>query len=241
MARLSNAFAALELEEAPVKKSSKKKKAGAAATAQPSAEAELEPAVVAEAPPPLERGSPPLDEPLVWIDCEMTGLDPYTCVIIEIAVLITDGQLSRVVEGPDLVIHHPDSVLSTMNEWCVEHHGESGLTERVRASQVSLADAEHQVLRFVKQWTGPGQAQLAGNSVHADLAFLKRHMPALAKHLHYRIVDVSSVRELAKRWFPSACRNAPRKTCQHTAKADILESLEELRWLRKTVFKAGIK
>ena len=130
-----------------------------------------------------------------------------------------------------------EEVIAGMNEWCVEQHGKSGLTERVRASTVSLADAEAAVLAFVSTHCAAGAAILAGNSVHADLAFIKRYMPRLAAHLHYRLVDVSSVRELAKRWYPNASRRAPRKACAHTAKADILESIEELRFLKKAVFK----
>jgi oligoribonuclease len=164
-----------------------------------------------------------LTQPLVWIDCEMTGLEVDTCHLIEIAVVVTDGQLSRTAHGPDIVIHQSEEVLAGMNEWCVEQHGKSGLTERVRASTTSLAEAESAVLAFVALHADAGSATLAGNSVHCDLAFLKRHMPRLAAHLHYRIVDVSSVRELAKRWFPSASKRAPRKACLHTARSDILE------------------
>jgi oligoribonuclease len=160
-----------------------------------------------------------------------------SCALLEIAVLVTDGRLERVLEGPDLVIHQSEAVLAGMNEWCVSHHGKSGLTERVRSSKVSLQEAEEAVLSFVARHTVAGHAQLAGNSVHCDLGFLRRYMPRLAAHLHYRIVDVSSVRELAKRWYPAEMRKAPRKACEHTAKADILESLDELRWLRRTVFK----
>ena len=145
------------------------------------------------------------------------------------------------IEGPDLVVHQPDDVLHAMNAWCVEQHGKSGLTQRVRASTTTLEAAEDAVLAFVAAHTHPGAAQLAGNSVHCDLAFLRRYMPRLAAHLHYRIVDVSSVRELAKRWYPGEMRKAPRKACEHTALADIRESLDELRWLRKAVFKPSSK
>jgi len=160
-----------------------------------------------------------------------------TCTILEIACLLTDGNLETVIHGPEIVIHHSEEVLAGMNDWCIEHHGKSGLTQRVRESTVSLQEAETQVLEFVQRYTLPGCVHLAGNSVHCDLSFLKRYMPNLAAHLHYRIVDVSSVRELARRWFPSDMRKAPRKELRHTAKADILESLTELKWLRKTVFK----
>lgn len=164
--------------------------------------------------------------------------DVDTCTILEIACLLTDGSLNTVIHGPEIVIHHDEDVLSTMNDWCKEHHGKSGLTQRVRESTVTLREAEAQVLEFVQRYTTAGGAHLAGNSVHADLAFLKRYMPSLAAHLHYRIVDVSSVRELARRWYPADMKKAPRKELRHTARSDILESLSELKWLRKTVFKA---
>jgi len=248
---LNNAFALLELEPEAgsgsgtggASKSKRRTKAKAKAAEAAASEPD---AAAGQAELPAERGSAaalskplsePLSEPLVWIDCEMTGLEVDVCAIIEIAVLITDGQLGRVVEGPDLVIHQSEAVLAGMNEWCVEQHGKSGLTQRVRESRVSLEEAETAVLAFVAAHTQPGTATLAGNSVHCDLAFIKRYMPRLAAHFHYRIVDVSSVRELASRWFPNHSRRAPRKSMQHTAKADILESLEELRFLRKAIFK----
>lgn len=250
---LKNAFALLELEPEAGSGSgaggaSKSKSAKAKSKANAAKAAASEPAAAAGQAELLaerdsaavlrgEQLSEPLSEPLVWIDCEMTGLEVDACSIIEIAVLITDGQLGRVVEGPDLVIHQSEAVLAGMNEWCVEQHGKSGLTQRVRESRVSLEEAETAVLAFVAAHTQPGTATLAGNSVHCDLAFIKRYMPRLASHLHYRIVDVSSVRELASRWFPNHSRRAPRKSMQHTAKADILESLEELRFLRKAIFK----
>jgi len=253
---LNNAFALLELEPEAGSGSgtggSKSKSAKAKAKANAAKAAASEPAAAAGQADELLAGrdsaatmseplseplSELLSEPLVWIDCEMTGLEVDVCAIIEIAVLITDGQLGRVVEGPDLVIHQSEAVLAGMNEWCVEQHGKSGLTQRVRESRVSLEEAETAVLAFVAAHTQPGTATLAGNSVHCDLAFIKRYMPRLAAHLHYRIVDVSSVRELASRWFPNHSRRAPRKSMQHTAKADILESLEELRFLRKAIFK----
>ena len=143
----------------------------------------------------------------------------------------------RVIEGPNLVIHQSDEVLHGMNAWCVEQHGKSGLTQRVRASDVSLAAAEDAVLAFVERHTTAGTAPIAGNTVHCDLLFLRRYMPRLAAHLHYRIVDVSSIHELAKRWYPAELRRQPRKTNAHTAMSDVRESLAELRWLRKHVFK----
>ncbi|GBF94932.1 RNA exonuclease [Raphidocelis subcapitata] len=179
-----------------------------------------------------------LPNPLVWIDLEMTGLDVDKDTIIEIACLVTDGDLKTVVEGPSIAIHHGEDVIDSMNDWCKEHHGKSGLTERVRESTVSLEEAEVQVLEFVAAHTDYQTAQLAGNSVHVDRAFLMRRMPRLLEHLHYRIVDVSSIAEVARRWSPKLARSAPRKKAAHTAMSDIRESLEELRYYKEKLFRA---
>ncbi|KIY95155.1 putative REX2, RNA exonuclease 2 [Monoraphidium neglectum] len=181
-----------------------------------------------------------LPNPLVWIDLEMTGLDIEKDTIIEIACLVTDGDLKTVVEGPSLAIHHPEAVIESMNDWCKEHHGKSGLTQRVRDSSTSLQEAEEQVLAFVAAHTEFQSAQLAGNSVHVDRMFLQRHMPALLGHLHYRIVDVSSIHEVARRWSPKLARSTPRKKAAHTAMSDIRESLEELRYYKDKLFR-GVK
>jgi oligoribonuclease len=177
-----------------------------------------------------------LKDPLVWVDLEMTGLDVRKDTIIEIAVMVSDGQLRRVIEGPEIAIHHPDSVLDDMNEWSREQHAKSGLSARCRASAVSLAEAEEQVLAFVKRHCAYQAGILAGNSVHVDRAFLMHRMPKLLEHLHYRIVDVSSVAELARRWHPKVWREAPKKKKQHTALADVRESLQELRYYRERLF-----
>ncbi len=141
-------------------------------------------------------------------------------------------------QGPNLAIHQSDEVLDSMNEWCIEHHGVSGLTQRVRDSTISMQDAEDQVLAFVtKHVPEPKMALLAGNSVHMDLAFLRQCMPRLVDHLHYRIVDVSSVAEVCRRWCPDIARKAPRKERLHTALADIKESMEELRYYKKSCFR----
>jgi oligoribonuclease len=184
----------------------------------------------------------PLRNPLVWIDCEMTGLDYANDTILQIATIVTDGQLERVVEGEEIAIAATDAELGGMNPWCVEHHGASGLTAACRASTVSMAEAEARVLAFVRRYVpDAGSAQLAGNTVHADLTFLRRQMPELAAHLHYRIVDVSTVGELARRWFPREHARAPRKKAAHTAMADIRESISQLRYLRKAIFKSAPK
>lgn len=177
-----------------------------------------------------------LDKAIVWIDLEMTGLDVESHTILEIACLVSDGKLNKVVEGPSLVIHHPEEVLAAMNEWCVENHGKSGLTQRARESTVSIEEAEDKVLHFIQQYAPPVQAPLAGNSVHADLAFLKRYMPKVASYLHYRIIDVSTVQELAMRWNLKTAKKAPKKVMRHTALSDIYESLEQLRFYKDAIF-----
>ncbi|GAQ83169.1 oligoribonuclease [Klebsormidium nitens] len=175
--------------------------------------------------------------PLVWLDLEMTGLEVEKDQIIEVACIVTDGNLEKQIEGPDLVIHAPEAALDCMNDWCKEHHGKSGLTERVRSSTVSIEEAEEKVLVFVQEHTTPGAAQLAGNSIHADLAFLKRYMPKLAAHFSHVLVDVSTLRSLARRWYPKDAERAPVKKQEHRALADIRESIEELKYYRKNVFK----
>jgi oligoribonuclease len=182
--------------------------------------------------------SPALPAPLVWIDCEMTGLDPEAEVLVEIAVIVTDGQLTRLEEGPDLVISQPPEALEGMVEVVKEMHASSGLTEAVLASEVSVEQAERQVMEFVRRFVPQARtAPLAGNSVHADRAFLHRYMPALEAYLHYRNVDVSTVKELARRWYPGVLDSAPPKEGGHRALADIRESIEELRWLRQAIFR----
>ncbi|KAI7845058.1 hypothetical protein COHA_001423 [Chlorella ohadii] len=179
-----------------------------------------------------------LQQPLIWIDLEMTGLDVESDQILQIAVICTDGSLEEEVEGPEITIHQPEEVLQSMNEWCVEQHGKSGLTQACRHSTISLAEAEQQVLAFVQQHAPePGTAQIAGNSVHVDLAFLRKHMPRLVDHLHYRIVDVSTVGELCRRWFPKEHMRGPKKKNTHTALSDIKESIAQLKYYRRSIFK----
>lgn len=168
---------------------------------------------------------------------QQTGLDVENDTVIELACILTNGELEEIEAGPEIAIHHPDSILDHMNEWCMEHHTASGLVDRCKASTTSLAQAEQQVLDFVARHAQPGQALFAGNSVHVDVAFIRRRMPRLYEYMHYRIVDVSTVKELARRWFPRETARAPRKTLSHTALSDIKESIEELQFLRKAVFK----
>ena len=172
---------------------------------------------------------------LVWIDLEMTGLNVETDVILEIASIVTDAGLDVVAEGPALAIHQGERTLAEMDEWCVEHHTASGLVDRVRHSKISLADAEAATLSFVERHCPPQAAPLCGNSVWQDRRFLARYMPALNNHLHYRIVDVSTVKELALRWRPQLV-DAFKKKNTHRALDDIRESIGELRHYREHFF-----
>lgn len=173
---------------------------------------------------------------LVWIDLEMTGLDPDRCHILEIASLVTDSGLQVLDEGPSMVVHNDEEQLATLSDWCRETFGRSGLIERARASQTGLEEAESRTLAFLKRYTDPGTSPLCGNSVHNDRAFLYRRMPRLHGFLHYRNVDVSSVKELVRRWYPGLVTPPP-KADRHQALLDIRESVEELRYYRDTFFR----
>ncbi|MBN1688359.1 MAG: oligoribonuclease [Candidatus Omnitrophica bacterium] len=172
---------------------------------------------------------------LVWIDMEMTGLDPDQDKILEIAVLITDNQLTIIAEGPELVIHHPESVLRKMDAWNRQHHQTSGLLQEVKRSRLSVKKAEQAILRFLKSYTPQGQSPLCGNSIHHDRRFLAKHMPLIHRYLHYRLIDVSTLKELCSRWAISLPSH-PSKKEAHRAKTDILESIEELRYYKKYLF-----
>ena len=172
---------------------------------------------------------------LVWIDLEMTGLDPDNDKILEIATIITDGDLNVIAEGPCLVIHESDEVLDNMGEWCVKQHGKSGLTQRVKDSNISLEEAEEETLSFIRKYTVKGKNPLCGNSVGQDQKFLEKHMPRITKHLHYRIVDVSSFKEMLKRWYDGTSTTYL-KSNTHRALDDIKESIEELKFYREGFF-----
>ncbi len=173
--------------------------------------------------------------PLIWIDMEMSGLDPEVHHVLEIATIVTDGELNVLAEGPDLVVHQPDAVLDAMDEWCTTHHGESGLTAGVKASTIDVAAAEQQTLAFLAEHCPPGGSPLCGNSVGQDRRFIERYMPELAKFLHYRTVDVSTIKELARRWYPDL--EPYPKAESHRALDDIRESIGELAHYRKHVFR----
>lgn len=170
---------------------------------------------------------------LIWLDMEMTGLEPDRDRIIEIAVVITDSQLNVVAEAPVIAVHQPDSVLDGMDEWNRNTHGKSGLTARVQASTVGEAEAEAQMLAFLKEWVPARTSPMCGNSVCQDRRFMARYMPQLEAWFHYRNLDVSTLKELAKRWRPEVYKGVEKKG-KHEALADIHESIAELRHYRDT-------
>ncbi len=173
---------------------------------------------------------------LVWIDCEMTGLDLGSDLLIEVAALVTDSELTVLGEGIDLVIGATADEMARMPDVVREMHATSGLTDEVLASTLTLREAEEQLLTYLRQYVEPGKAPLCGNSIATDRGYLARDMPELDSFLHYRMVDVSSVKELARRWYPRAYFNSPKKAGGHRALADILESVKELAYYRSTVF-----
>jgi len=172
----------------------------------------------------------------VWIDLEMTGLEVKKDAILEIACIITDGNLNTIAEGPSLVIHHPENVLASMNAWCKEHHTQSGLVEQVRTSTITTQQAENEVVTFIKKNCSPGTAFLAGNSVWQDRIFLQTYMPHILAYLHYRIIDVTSVKELVAQWYPNDPHVKFEKKDTHRALQDIHESIAELTHFRKYFF-----
>jgi len=173
---------------------------------------------------------------LVWLDLEMTGLIIATDVILEIATVITDGNLNVIAEGPSLVIHQPEEKLIAMGKWCQDHHGKTGLIQAVSDSTITLQQAEEQTLAFIKQHCPPGTGVLSGNTVWQDRVFLDKYMPSISNYLHYRIIDVSSIKELAKRWYPDNKNIEFKKSDRHRALSDVYESIEELKWYRKSFF-----
>jgi oligoribonuclease len=178
-----------------------------------------------------------VQDKLVWIDCEMTGLRLESDKLIEIAALVTDGDLNILGDGVDVVIHADDAALASMPDVVTKMHAASGLTEEVRASTVTLAEAEKMVLDYIrKHVTTAGAVPLAGNSIATDRGFITRDMPELDAYLHYRMVDVSSIKELCRRWYPKVYFGQPEKGLAHRALADIRESIRELRYYRAAAF-----
>jgi oligoribonuclease len=186
---------------------------------------------MSQPPPPV-----PNETHLIWVDMEMTGLRPEIDRIIEVAVVVTDAELNLLAQGPVLAIHQPDAVLAAMDAWNTATHGRSGLTERVRASRVTEADAQAALIAFLRPWVPPGKSPMCGNSICQDRRFMARTMPELEAYFHYRNLDVSTVKELCKRWRPEVAR-AFAKRSAHTALADIEESIDELRHYREHFFR----
>lgn len=176
------------------------------------------------------------DNNLIWIDLEMTGLDTQTDSIIEIATIVTDCELNTLAEGPVVAIHQPDEVLNKMDEWNTKQHGGSGLTERVRQSTVTEQQAEQQTLEFLQQYVSSGKSPMCGNSICQDRRFLARCMPGLEEYFHYRNLDVSTIKELVRRWAPQIAKGFEKKA-NHLALDDIKESIAELQYYREHFFK----
>jgi oligoribonuclease len=178
-----------------------------------------------------------VDGVLVWLDLEMTGLDPSRDLILEIATLVTDDELAILAEGPDLVVHQPDAALALMDPKVVEMHTRSGLADLVRSSTIDLAEAGRQTLEFILAWAPEaGTVPLCGNSIGTDRRFLAVYLPEIERHLHYRSIDVSSVKELVRRWYPDVLSGRPHKAGSHRALDDIRESVDELRYYRDAAF-----
>jgi len=176
------------------------------------------------------------EDNLIWIDLEMTGLMPESDVIIEIATLVTDSQLNILAEGPMIAVHQSDAILNGMDEWNTKQHGKSGLTQRVRDSRMNSAEAEQQTITFLEQYVPKGKSPICGNSICQDRRFLARHMPKLENYFHYRNLDVSTIKELTRRWAPEVMKQYSKES-KHLAMDDIKDSIEELKFYRKNVFK----
>ena len=186
------------------------------------------------------NGVHPKYDRIVWIDCEMTGLDPQKHVIVEIAALVTDAELNILGNGVDVVVHASEIDLAQMDDVVTEMHNSSGLTEEIRESAVDVHEAERIVLDYIREWVpNARQAPLAGNSIASDRGFIRRYMPELEDFLHYRMIDVSSLKELARRWYPRVYFGQPEKGMSHRALADIRESIRELEFYRRAMMVPG--
>ena len=173
---------------------------------------------------------------LIWIDLEMTGLNPDSDLIIEIATIVTDKDLNILAQGPVMAVHQSDAALASMDDWNQQHHGRSGLIDRVKASTINEAEAERLTIEFLKQWVPENTSPICGNSIGQDRRFLYRYMPKLEAYFHYRNIDVSTLKELAARWAPEV-KNGFNKESTHQALDDIIESIEELRYYREHFIK----
>ncbi|MFC1891470.1 oligoribonuclease [Thermodesulfobacteriota bacterium] len=176
-----------------------------------------------------------MENNLIWIDLEMTGLDPEQRVIIEIASIVTDDQLNIIAEGPNIAINYPEAILTSMEEWSMAHHTESGLVDRARNSSYNCRSAEKETLNFLRSYCKEGTSPLCGNSIWQDRRFLIKHMPEIERFCHYRIIDVSTIKEMASRWYPLLPPYEKEKA--HLAKSDIIESIKEMIYYRENVFR----
>lgn len=175
------------------------------------------------------------EQNLIWIDLEMTGLDPETHKIIEIATIVTDAQLNILAEGPVLAIHQPEEELAKMDDWCTTTHTNSGLVERIRQSKITEQEAVRQTIQFLEKWVPKGASPICGNSIGQDCRFLYKHMPELEAYFHYRYLDVSTIKELARRWQPEVLNGFSKKG-SHLALDDIRDSIAELKYYRENIF-----
>ena len=175
------------------------------------------------------------DNRLIWLDMEMTGLNPLADKVLELAIVVTDAYLNTIAEAPVLVVHQSDEVLAGMDAWNTSTHGRSGLTEKVRASTLSEQDVAAHMLEFLKAYIGPNKSPMCGNSICQDRRFMAQHMPELEKYFHYRNLDVSTLKELARRWQPKVY-DGFKKATKHTALADVYESIDELKHYREFLF-----
>lgn len=176
---------------------------------------------------------------LIWIDLEMTGLDPDKDRIIEIATVVTDKDLNILATGPNLAIHHSDRILARMDEWCTNQHGSSGLTAKVKTSKITTATAEKLTLEFLREYVPAGKSPMCGNTICQDRRFLYRYMPELEKYFHYRNFDVSVLKIIARKWYPELAKGFRKKT-RHEALSDIHDSIEEMKYYIKHLFIAPI-